>query len=136
MNGNGIDLSGDIPAYEPVFDAPAYDGAGDPASMGGVPTVMPSNDWWKSATDLAGRALNTYQAIQVSKNKTGIAAPAGRISSSPMNPPPGSGGLFFQNRATPGADAAATGAGMSPQGMWLLAGIAVVVVVVFMLARR
>ena len=127
-------FSGDIPAYT-TSNVPNYSGgAGDPASMGGVPTVMPSNDWWKSATDLAGRALDTYEKVQASKNRTGIAAPAGRISSSPMNPAPGSAGLWFQNASTPGARSADGSVAMS-KPMLLGAGLVVLVVVVMMVRR-
>lgn len=112
-------------------------GSGDPASMGGVPAVMPSNDWWKNATDLAGRALDTYAKVQASKNQTGIAAPAGRISSSPINPSPGAAGLWFQNSSTPGARGPNSGGmmpGMSNQTL-MIAG-ALVLVVVLVLVRR
>jgi len=113
-------------------------GSGDPKSMGGVPAVMPSNDWWKNATDLAGRALDSYEKIQISRNQTGIAVPAGRVSSSPVNPAPGGAGLWFQNASTPGARAPGAQAGprsmMSNQTL-MIAG-AVVLVVVLVLVRR
>jgi len=132
-------FSEDIPEYPSSggsITIPPYTGggSGDPASMGGVPSVMPSNDWWKSAVDLAGRGLDTYAKIQASKNQTGIAVPAGRISSSPINPAPGSGGLFFQNAATPGARNAGALGAMSQQSMLIAAGL--VVLVVMLMVRR
>jgi hypothetical protein len=112
-------------------------GAGDPASMGGTPAVMTSNDWWKSGTDLVKTGLATAADIAKSRSISGIAAPAGTLSSSPQNPAPGSLGLWFQNAATPGASSVnnrAVSPGMS-SGMLLAAGLAVVLVLVY-LARR
>jgi hypothetical protein len=63
-----------------------------PEDMGGVPAVMPSNDWWKAAVDLGGRVLDTYENIQLAKTRSGVAAPSGVISSNARNYPPGRSG--------------------------------------------
>jgi len=101
-----------------------------PADMGGVPQVMPTNDWWKS---LADEGLTTIKDIAVARINSGSAVPAGRLSSNVENPAPGTRGLNFQAASTPGALLPGGGQGISP---WVIVGAVAVLVVIVIALRR
>ena len=129
-------FAADIPAFT-NSNVPDYSysstSSGSPAAMGGVAAVMPSNDWWKN---LSADALRTASDIIKAKTITGIAAPAGVVSSNAQNPAPGSKGLFFQNASTGGAQVSQPLSGMFSGNTGLMIAGAVVVVVLLLLARR
>jgi hypothetical protein len=66
----------------------------DPTDTGGVPQVMPSNNWWE---DIGSQIVTAATDIATVR-----AAPSGNIASATPNPPPGGGGVNPQAAATPG----------------------------------
>lgn len=107
-----------------------------PEDMGGVPAVMPSNDWWKTASDLGGQILSTYENIQLARLNSGVAAPGGRISSNIKNLPPGGQGANPQANVPGSAPQPFSWQRLGLGGSGALVGVIVVVVLVVMLARR
>lgn len=70
----------------------------DPEAMGGVPEVMPTNNWW----DLASQAISTAGDVALARVAGTVAAPRGNIATTNPNPPPGGFGINPQAAATPG----------------------------------
>lgn len=83
----------------------------DPYDMGGVPAVMPTNDWWTGAEALGSQALDAVAKVAVAR-----AAPSGVVSSNPQNPPPG--GAFRQSQVIAGAPLPGAFAQM-PSWVWI-----------------
>ena len=107
----------------------------NPFQDGSSPSTMSSNDWWKGA---AGAVLQSYTDIQVARARSGIAAPAGVISSSPVNFPPGTQGRNAQAAGTPGGVRVpflAQLGGANQRTMVYIGAAALLLLVVFMAKR-
>ena len=110
----------------------------NPFQDGSSPSTMSSNDWWKTASNIAGNVLQSYTDIQVAKARSGIAAPAGVISSSPVNFPPGTQGRNAQAAGTPGGMRVpflAQLGGANQRTMVYIGAAALLLLVVFMAKR-
>lgn len=73
----------------------------DPADLGGVPAVMPSNDWFAGLKDFGTTLADDVTKVAIAKYTPNT--PSGTMSTAAKNPPPGGGGFSPQANAVPGA---------------------------------
>lgn len=122
---NGFDYS---------FDE--YDEGVNPADAG-VPTAMPSNNWW----DLGEQLITSARDVAIVKATSGTrAAPGGRIAAPGNNQPPGQFGLRPQANAAPGGaiDQAQNrvAAALPKDWAWMLAFGVVIAIGIFAMIRQ
>ena len=109
-------------------------------TMSSLPSTMPSNNWWTSVGQFANTALTTYAQIATARAQSGIAAPAGVLASSPMNPTPGTAGRNIQASSTAGGarqpfSTEAAQAAMGKNGLMIAGAVAFVLLLIVLKGR-
>lgn len=107
-----------------------------PEDLGGVPSTMPSNDWWKVGGDVLGVVRDIALAREERKLLTTrpglVPAQGGYLSSNVRNFPPNQGGNNPQAQSVPGSPLPGFLAGIDPRA---LIGIAVLLALVLVAVR-
>lgn len=110
-----------------------------PDEMGGVPSTMPSNDWWTLGRDLLGGVYDITMAREQRKllatRRDLVPAQGGPQSSNVRNFPPNQGGDRPQAQSVPGSPLPRFLAGIDPRALLGIAVLLALVLVGMRIAR-